>query len=27
LLDINLELQNLTWIVALQTRTWLRGHR
>ena len=26
LLDINLELQNLTRIVQLQTRTWLRTH-
>ena len=25
LLDVNLELRNLTRIVALQTRTWLRG--
>ena len=25
LVDVNLQLQNLTRIVALQTRTWLRG--
>ena len=27
LVDINLELRNLTRIVELQTRTWLRSHR